>query len=52
MQAFLEFMLDEESTKFLMFEAEQKTESGAKAFFDYVRGAYDSSKPVHFICNR
>lgn len=45
--AFLEFMLDEESTKFLMFETEQKTEAGAKALFDYVYGAYDSSEPVH-----
>ena len=46
-QSFLNFMLDEESTKFLMFENEQKTESGAKALFDYVCGAYNSSEPVH-----
>jgi len=44
---FLSFMLNEESTKYLMFEAEQKTETGARALFDYVCGAYVSSEPVH-----
>ncbi|WP_092033133.1 GNAT family N-acetyltransferase [Marinobacter sp. DSM 26671] len=47
LQSFLEFMLNEESTKYLMFEAEQKTEDGARALFDYVRDAYDSNEPIH-----
>ena len=46
-QSFLSFMLNEESTKYLMFEAEQKTETGARSLFDYVRGAYDSNEPIH-----
>lgn len=45
--AFLAFMLDEESTQYLAFEPEQKTETGAKALFDYVRSAYDSEEPIH-----
>ena len=44
---FLSFMLNEDSTKYLMFEVEQKTEAGARALFDYVCGAYDSTEPVH-----
>ncbi|MAT42451.1 MAG: GNAT family N-acetyltransferase [Anaerolineaceae bacterium] len=44
---FLSFMLNEESTKYLMFEEDQKTESGARVLFDYVRGVYDSNEPVH-----
>lgn len=47
LQRFLSFMLNEKSTKYLMFEDEQKTEAGAKALFDYVRGAYDSNEPIH-----
>lgn len=44
---FLNFMLDSESTTYLMFEDEQKTEDGAKALFNYVCDAYDSNQPVH-----
>ncbi len=44
---FLSFMLNEESTKYLMFEDEQKTDVGARSLFDYVCGAYDSEEPVH-----
>ncbi|AOY87714.1 GNAT family N-acetyltransferase [Marinobacter salinus] len=47
LKGFLSFMLNEGSTKYLMFEAEQKTEIGARALFDYVRDAYDSNEPVH-----
>ena len=47
LRAFLEFMLDEESTKYLAFKDEQKTEKGAKALFDFVCGAYDSKQPIH-----
>lgn len=46
-QSFLSFMLNEESTKHLMFEAEQKTETEARSLFDYVRGAYDSNELIH-----
>ncbi|NJN72148.1 MAG: GNAT family N-acetyltransferase [Limnothrix sp. RL_2_0] len=44
---FLEFMLDDHSTQYLMFEAEQKTETGAKELFEYVCAAYDSPEPIH-----
>lgn len=44
---FLEFMLDDESTQFLSFEAEQRTEPGAKALFDHVIGSYDTENAVH-----
>ncbi|MCG8348768.1 MAG: GNAT family N-acetyltransferase [Chloroflexales bacterium] len=44
---FLNFMLDEDSTKYLMFDAEQKTEQGAKELFAYVCRAYDSADPIH-----
>jgi RimJ/RimL family protein N-acetyltransferase len=47
LKTFLEFMLDEESTHYLAFEPDQKTEAGAKALFDYVCSAYDSEEPVH-----
>ncbi|MEL6246988.1 MAG: GNAT family protein [Cyanobacteria bacterium J06627_15] len=45
--SFLSFMLDAESTAYLMFEPEQKTEAGATALFNDVRSAYDSPDPVH-----
>ncbi len=44
---FLAFMLDEESTRYLMFAIEQKTEQGAKALFDYVCASYESEEPIH-----
>jgi len=47
LSAFLSFMLDNESTKYLMFDSEQKTEDGAKALFEYVCGAYESEEPIH-----
>lgn len=47
LKRFLSFMLNEESTKYLMFEAEQKSQAGATALFDYVRGSYDSNEPIH-----
>ena len=40
-------MLDDESTKYLMFDSEQKTEEGAKALFGNVCGAYESEEPIH-----
>ncbi|MEM8778142.1 MAG: GNAT family N-acetyltransferase [Cyanobacteria bacterium P01_G01_bin.49] len=47
LSAFLEFMLDEESTKYLAFTEEQKTEEGAKALFDLVYQSYESQTPIH-----
>ena len=45
--SFLNFILDEVSTRYLMFEAEQKTEDGAIALFEFVRSAYDSPEPIN-----
>ncbi len=47
LDGFLCFMLNEESTKYLVFKPEQKTESGAKALFDNVVNAYDTQDAVH-----
>ena len=44
---FLRFMMDDESTRFLTFEDEQKTKQGATALFEYVLQAYASPEPVH-----
>lgn len=44
---FLDFMLDHESTAFLMFDPQQKTEEGAMALFNAVCGAYDLEEPIH-----
>jgi len=46
-ECYLRFMLDEESTRFLAFDADQKTESGARALLDYVISSYKSDAPVH-----
>ena len=45
--AFLEFMLDDESTKYLALGDEQKTDDGARALFDFVCSSYGSESPVH-----
>lgn len=47
LEPFLSFMLDDESTRFLTFDAEQKTKPGATALFEYVLQAYASPEPVH-----
>ena len=44
---FLEFMLDDDSTKYLAFNEEQKTKEGAKALFDFVCNSYKSANPIH-----
>ena len=44
---FLAFMLDDESTKYLAFEDEQKTAEGARALFDFVYSSYESDNPIH-----
>lgn len=47
LEAFSLFMLDSESTKFLAFSEEQKTEAGARELFDLVIQSYSSSQPIH-----
>ena len=47
LDAFLSFMLNPESTKYLVFEEAQKTPEGAKGLFDYVCAAYNSDQPIH-----
>lgn len=47
LDAFLEFMLDEDSTKYLMFEDAQRTEQGARELFQFVSNSYDSPDIVH-----
>ena len=47
LRAFLAFMLDSESTKYLAFGDEQKTEEGAKELFNFVCSSYGSDRPVH-----
>ena len=46
-EGYLHFMLDDNSTRFLAFETEHKTEVGARALFDYVIANYDSEEVVH-----
>ena len=47
LEPLLRFMLDDDSTRFLTFDAEQKTEPGATALFEYVLQAYASPEPVY-----
>jgi len=46
LEPFLEFMLDPQSTQYLAFTDEQKTEKGAKELFDMVLQSYDSENPI------
>lgn len=45
--SFLSFMLNEKSTKYLMFAEEQKTEEGAKGLFDFVVASYNTNDHIH-----
>ncbi len=45
-EAFLTFMLDPDSTRFLMFPDEVRTETGASGLLDQVIAAYDSEEPI------
>ena len=47
LQPYLAFMLNPESTRYLQFDPEQKTEPGARALFEYVRHCYDFGTPIH-----
>lgn len=44
---FLDFMLNDESTAFLMFDPQQKTKEGAISLFNTVCEAYESAEPIH-----
>lgn len=46
---FLEFMLDEESTRHLAFSNDQKTKEGAKLLFEYVINSYKSDNPIESL---
>jgi ribosomal-protein-alanine N-acetyltransferase len=43
---FVEFMTDEDATRYLTFEEEQKTPDGAKDLLDFILASYDSNDPV------
>ena len=45
-EPFISFMTDRESTKFLTFSDEQKSNEGAKALLDATIGSYDSEHPM------
>ena len=47
LSAYLEFMLDPESTQYLAFDEAQKTEKGATELFNFVMSSYDSENVVH-----
>jgi RimJ/RimL family protein N-acetyltransferase len=43
---YLDFMVDEQATRYLMFTEEQKTKTGAKELFDAIVASYDSEQPI------
>jgi ribosomal-protein-alanine N-acetyltransferase len=45
--AYLEFMLDADSTKYLAFEPEQKTREGATELFNFVISSYHTDSVIH-----
>jgi ribosomal-protein-alanine N-acetyltransferase len=45
-ESFVEFMTDEDATRFLDFEPEQKTPAGARGLLDYVISTYSTEDPV------
>ncbi|NET66973.1 MAG: GNAT family N-acetyltransferase [Moorea sp. SIO1G6] len=47
MPAYLELMLDPESTKYLAFDHEQKTRKGATELFNFVLSSYESDQVIH-----
>lgn len=47
LNAYLQFMLDDASTRYLAFTEEQKTDEGARGLFDYVLQSYDTPDCVH-----
>jgi RimJ/RimL family protein N-acetyltransferase len=47
LNSFLDFMLDNDSTCYLMFTEEQKTRKGATELFNFVINSYNSDEPIH-----
>jgi len=47
LNSFLDFMLDKDSTRFLMFTDQQKTITGATELFNFVINSYNSDDPIH-----
>jgi len=45
-ESFVEFMTNVEATRYLDFDAEQKTEDGARSLLTYVIASYETSDPV------
>ena len=45
--AYLEFMLDAESTQYLAFEESQKTQEGATELFNFVLSSYNTDSVIH-----
>ncbi|REJ77928.1 MAG: N-acetyltransferase [Acidobacteria bacterium] len=45
--SFVDFMTDERSTKYLMFDDSQKTKAGATGLFNAVVKSYDSQDQIH-----
>ncbi len=43
---FVEFMTDEDATRFLLFEDEQKTPDGAKELLDFILASYGTDDPM------
>ncbi|GAB4517655.1 MAG: GNAT family N-acetyltransferase [Allomuricauda sp.] len=49
LKSFLSFMLDHESTKYLMFSPEQKTVEGATGLLEYIISSYSTKEPVQSL---
>ena len=45
-EPFVQFMTDDEATRYLTFDAEQRTPEGAAKLFDYVLESYNTEDPV------
>jgi ribosomal-protein-alanine N-acetyltransferase len=46
LSAYLEFMTDEEATRYLLLEPSQKTEACARALFEFVKLSYTTEEPI------
>ena len=46
LEPFTEFMTDEEATRFLDFEPEQKTPEGVRDLLDFILASYETKDPV------
>ncbi|MGB3405222.1 MAG: GNAT family N-acetyltransferase [Microcoleaceae cyanobacterium] len=47
LSAYLEFMLDAESTQYLALEPDQKTQAGATELFNFVLSSYHTDSVIH-----